>query len=289
MVFSPILKVEGLSVSLKRGLVPLVSPLSFEIFKGKTLAIIGESGAGKTLTTHALIGLLSSSDFTVSGSAYFQETDLISASKQTRRNIVGTKITMIFQNPLSSFNPVLTIGQQFEEVIDTHLKLHPQHRLEIMVEALSDTGFHNPKRCLKLYPHELSGGMLQRASIAMALLTSPDIVIADEPTTALDVSIQYQILQLLRRLQQKTGMSLLIVTHNMGVVAEIADQVLVLYSGEAVEYGPVKVIFNTPAHSYTRELLNARPSRHNFSLASEKRKEESKPNPDLSYCRAVRY
>ncbi|EPP34612.1 oligopeptide/dipeptide ABC transporter, ATP-binding, C-terminal domain protein [Chlamydia ibidis] len=262
MVAAPILEVRDLSISLhkRRKFYPIVESLSFELYKGQTLAIIGESGSGKTLTVRALMQLLPAAQFRTEGHVLFHNIDLLHAPKSIHRTIFGTKIGMIFQNPMSSLNPVFTIEHQFQELIRTHLFLPPKQAQEKILEALTETGFHQPEVCLKLYPHELSGGMLQRISIAMALLTAPEILIADEPTTALDVSVQYQILQLLKNLQKKTGMSLLIITHNMGVVAETADNVLVLYSGRMVEHAPVDRIFHNSSHPYTQDLLASRPS-----------------------------
>ncbi|AFS22247.1 oligopeptide/dipeptide ABC transporter, ATP-binding, C-terminal domain protein [Chlamydia psittaci WC] len=262
MTHPPILQVKDLSVSLhkRREHYPIVESLSFDLHKGKTLALIGESGSGKSVTAQALMQLLPSPLFSTSGEILFHGKDLLKAPRGILRSIFGTKISMIFQNPHSSLNPVFTIEQQFQELIRTHLHLPTKEGKNKIIQALTDTGFHNPELCLKLYPHQLSGGMLQRVSIAMALLTSPEILIADEPTTALDVSVQYQILQLLKGLQEKLGMALLIITHNMGVVAETADNVLVLYAGRLAECAPVKDIFHNPCHPYTQDLLASRPS-----------------------------
>lgn len=262
MIAPPILQVKDLTIHLnqRRTRYPLVESLSFDLYPGKTLAIIGESGSGKSVTAQALMQLLPTPLFSLSGNVLFHETELLSASRKTLQSIFGTKIAMIFQNPHSSLNPVFTIGQQFQELIDTHLHLSRQAGREKTIQALLDTGFHHPELCLKLYPHQLSGGMLQRVSIAMALLSSPEVVIADEPTTALDVSVQYQILQLLKKLQSKLGMSLLIITHDMGVVAETADDVFVLYAGRMAEYASVYQIFHQPCHPYTKDLLTSRPT-----------------------------
>lgn len=265
MTHLPILQVKDLSVSLnkRRERYSIIESLSFDLHKGKTLAIIGESGSGKSVTAQALMQLLPSPLFSTSGKILFHGKDLLEAPRGILRSIFGTKISMIFQNPQSSLNPVFTIEQQFQELIRTHLHLPHKEGREKIIQALIDTGFHNPELCLKLYPHQLSGGMLQRVSIAMALLASPEILIADEPTTALDVSVQYQILQLLKGLQEKFGMSLLIITHNMGVVAETSDEVLVLYAGRKAEYASAKEIFHNPCHPYTQDLLASRPSLQN--------------------------
>lgn len=267
---TPILQIKNLSVSLNkhRRQYPIVDGLSFDLYSGKTLAIIGESGSGKSITAHALMRLLPSPLFSTSGEALFQGENILDIPQRKLRSIFGSKISMIFQNPHTSMNPVLTIGQQFQEVVRTHLHLSQEDAHTMILHSLKETGLHNPSLCLKLYPHQLSGGMLQRISIAIALLTSPNILIADEPTTALDVSVQYQILQLLKQLREKMGMSLLIITHDMGVVAETADDVLVLYAGRMVEYGPVAQIFHHPSHPYTQDLLNARPSVHTKTFTS---------------------
>lgn len=267
-IVHPTLQVKNLTIQLlKQGIYyPIVEDLSFDVAKGETLAIIGESGSGKSVTALALMHLLPRAQFTVSGEILFHGQDISQPSKNFIKTILGKKIAMIFQNPQASLNPVFTIEQQFQELIDTHLELSPRQAKDTIIQALEQTGFHNPAACLKLYPHELSGGMLQRVCIAMALLTSPDILIADEPTTALDVSVQFQILQLLKQLQEKTGMSLLIITHNMGVVAETADRVFVIYSGRMVECAPVHKLFDAPSHPYTQDLLNSRPTKDQNSF-----------------------
>lgn len=259
------LQVKDLSVYFhknRNACFPIVENVSFDLFKGKTVAIIGESGSGKSVTALSLLRLLPSAQFSTSGQVLFQGQDLLSAPPHFLQMIRGKKIAMIFQNPQATLNPVTTIEQQFQELIDTHLFLPAHQCRETMIQALIQTGFHQPETCLKLYPHELSGGMLQRVCIAMAILTSPDILIADEPTTALDVSVQFQILQLLKQLQKQTGMGLLIITHDMGVVAEMADDVLVMYSGKIVERAPVCQLFDSPNHPYTQDLLASRPTIH---------------------------
>ncbi|AAC68285.1 ABC transporter ATP-binding protein [Chlamydia trachomatis] len=264
MCAQPLLQVKNLSVSLNRNRVSFlaVDSLSFDVFPGQTLAIIGESGSGKSITAQSLMQLLPEENFSLSGEALFNKENLLDRKNTNAKVLFGSKISMIFQNPLASFDPVFTIEQQFHEVIRTHLGISNKMAHEQMLAVLRETGFQDPERCIKLYPHELSGGMLQRMAIAMTLLTSPDLLIADEPTTALDVSVQYQILQLLKTLQKKTGMSLLIITHDMGVVAEMADDVFVLYAGRMAEYSSVQEIFHSPAHPYTEDLLASRPSQY---------------------------
>ncbi|MBQ8498814.1 ABC transporter ATP-binding protein [Chlamydia sp.] len=260
----PLLQVQNLSVSLTKNGVsfPVVESLSFNVFPGQTLAIIGESGSGKSVTAQSLMQLLPEEHFSCSGTALFCGENLLDRKNTTSKSLFGSKIAMIFQNPLASFDPVFTIEQQFHEMIHTHLDLTRKIAHERILGVLRETGFQDPERCMKLYPHELSGGMLQRMAIAMTLLTSPELLIADEPTTALDVSVQYQILQLLKTLQKKTGMSLLVITHDMGVVAEMADDVFVLYAGRMAEYSSVQKIFHSPMHPYTEDLLASRPSQY---------------------------
>lgn len=259
----PHLQVKDLSVYFHKSRTksfPIVENISFDLCKGETTAIIGESGSGKSVTALSLLRLLPSSQFTTSGQVLFQEQDLLQAPPHFLHMIRGKKIAMIFQNPQASLNPVATIEQHFQELIETHLFLPEKQHEDVIIQSLARVGFHHPHTCLKLYPHELSGGMLQRVCIALALLASPDILIADEPTTALDVSVQLQILRLLKQLQSQTGMSLLIITHDMGVVAEMADNVLVMYSGKIVEHASVLQLFDTPNHPYTQDLLASRPT-----------------------------
>ncbi|WP_213358144.1 ABC transporter ATP-binding protein [Chlamydiifrater phoenicopteri] len=259
---SPILQVADLNVSLvkQKKIYSVVESVSFDLYKQKTLAIIGESGSGKSLTAQALLGLLPKAQFITKGLALYQQQNLLTLPPKAARKIRGNKIAMIFQNPMASLNPVYTIGHQLTEVVYTHLGI-PSHSIkELLFQALHETRIQNPDQCLKSYPHQLSGGMLQRICIAMALLCHPDILIADEPTTALDVSVQHQILSLLRDLQEKTGMAILIITHNMGVVAEIADEVTVLYAGRIIERGSAQQIFDNPSHPYTQALFASRPN-----------------------------
>ncbi|WP_213318792.1 ABC transporter ATP-binding protein [Chlamydiifrater volucris] len=259
---SPILQVADLDISLvkHKKIYPVVESVSFDLYKQKTLAIIGESGSGKSLTAQALLSLLPKTQFLIKGLALYKQQNLLTLPSKVTRTIRGNRIAMIFQNPMASLNPVYTIEHQLTEVVYTHLGI-PSHSIrELLLHALQETRIQNPDQCLKSYPHQLSGGMLQRICIAMALLCRPDILIADEPTTALDVSVQHQILSLLRDLQDKTGMAILIITHNMGVVAEIADDVIVLYAGRTIEKGSVQQIFDNPSHPYTQALFASRPN-----------------------------
>ncbi|MEG0037011.1 MAG: ABC transporter ATP-binding protein [Victivallaceae bacterium] len=258
----PILEVKNLSIRItKKGKThELIDNLSFTLKKGRTLAIIGESGSGKSVAAQAILGLLPYPPFhKPQGEILYGDQNLLTILPQALEKIRGSRITMIFQNPLTCLNPVYTIGQQMKEVVDQHLGLHIDQTNILLYEALENTGITNPALCLKQYPHQLSGGMLQRVCIAMALICRPDILIADEPTTALDASVQYQILKLLKEIQIKTGMAILIITHNMGVVAEIADDVLVLYAGQHIEEASTFVLFDHISHPYTQALFAAQP------------------------------
>jgi ABC-type dipeptide/oligopeptide/nickel transport system ATPase component len=264
---SPILSVRNLKVllTIDGKAHDLVCGLSFDLIKGKTLAIVGESGSGKTVTAHSLLQILPNPPFLPPrGEVLFRGKNLLTMRKNALRKIRGSKIAMIFQNPSSALNPVYTIGFQLMEVMKTHLKMEGKEAEEKILSTLKDVSLPRPNELLKEYPHQLSGGMLQRVMIAMALLTGPDILIADEPTTALDVTIQKQILELLKQIQKKRNMALLIITHDFGVVAEIADTVLVMSAGKIVESGDVNTIFDNPSHPYTKSLLN-------FHLAREKK------------------
>lgn len=258
----PLLEVKNLSIEItKRGQTyEIVNNLSFDIKKGRTLAVIGESGSGKSVVAQSILRLLPTPPFSdPSGSILYRGKNLLTLTMKEMEEIRGSRIAMIFQNPLACLNPVFTIRQQMQEVIDKHLGLSPQQSKEIIFNALENTRIIDPELCLKQYPHQLSGGMLQRVCIAMALLCNPDILIADEPTTALDASVQYQILKLLKEVQTKTNMAILIITHNMGVVAEIADDVLVLYAGQSIEEAPVFTLFDGISHPYTQALFAAQP------------------------------
>lgn len=235
----------------------IVHDISFDLVKGKTLAIVGESGSGKTVSVHSLLRILPEPPFLPpEGEAIYEGTNLFELSKKGLRKIRGSKIAMIFQNPATALNPVYTIGFQLNEVVETHLGMKGKEATDHIIKTLNEVHLKNPEECIKIYPHQMSGGMLQRVMIAMALLVSPDILIADEPTTALDVTIQKQILALLRELQEKKNMALLLITHDFGVVAEIGDDVLVMYKGEMVEKNDVFSIFDNPQAEYTKSLLS---------------------------------
>lgn len=255
----PVLSVRNLTQRLLVNGKPkiLVNNLSFDLFKGKTLAIVGESGSGKTVTAHSLVRIHNEPPFLPpEGEVFYENQNLLSLAKFRLRKIRGKKIAMIFQNPVSAINPVYTIGFQLLEVVTAHLKLKGEVAKNLILQAFRDVQLPNPEAHFEQYPHQLSGGMLQRVMIASALVTSPDILIADEPTTALDVTIQKQILILLKELQLKKNMAILIITHDFGVVAEIADDVVVMYQGEIVEKGESSFLFDNPQHDYTKSLLS---------------------------------
>ena len=261
----PLLKVQNLTVNLKLNKVsyPVVNHLSFELKKGETLALVGESGCGKSMTALALLQILPNPPaLPPIGEIYYRGDDLLKLSEKEMRKIRGKRIAMIFQNPLTALNPVYTIGSQLIEVVETHLNLSEEGATELAIKALEDVHLPDGKKIMTLYPHQLSGGMLQRVMIAMALICSPDILIADEPTTALDVTIQSQILHLLQELQERMGMAILLISHDIGVVASCASEVIVMYGGNQIEQGTCKELLQQPAHPYTQALLAARPDLH---------------------------
>lgn len=257
----PLLCVRGLTTRLtQKGLAyKVVDNLSFDLKKGETLALVGESGCGKSMSALSILRLLPHPPALPStGEVLYKGKNLLTLPEAEMRKIRGAKISMIFQDPLSAFNPVYTIGSQLLEVAMIHLKLSPEMARQLVCTTLEEVSLPNPPERMLEYPHQMSGGMLQRAMIAMAILCKPDILIADEPTTALDVTIQAQILALMDDLKKKRGMAILLITHDMGVVAEIADRVAVMYASEKVEEGEVQQIFDAPSHPYTQALFHAR-------------------------------
>jgi peptide/nickel transport system ATP-binding protein len=261
----PILSVKKLVTPIQIGsrTISVVDEISFDLKLGKTLAIVGESGSGKSITALSLMRILPTPPFLPStGEVIYRGMNLLELPKERMRRIRGAKIAMIFQDPSTCLNPVYTIGYQLVEVAELHLDLWGDQAIERAVQALDEVGILNPRARLDDYPHQLSGGMKQRVMIAMALMCEPDILIADEPTTALDVTIQAQVLDLMRRLQSKKGMAILLITHDMGIVAEMADEVIVMYTSQAMETGNVMEIFDQMAHPYTMGLFGSRPSAH---------------------------
>lgn len=244
----------------RAGVVKAVNGVSFTLGERETLGIVGESGSGKTITAMSVMRLIPNPPGKiVNGSILYKGTDLVTIPEAKMRDIRGNQISMIFQDPMTSLNPVLTVGFQIAEVLFIHRKKGKKEATERAVEMLRQVGIPEPEKRARNYPHQLSGGMRQRAMIAMALACNPSLLIADEPTTALDVTIQAQILDLMQKLQEKTGTAIIMITHDLGVVAELCQKVLVMYAGEPVEQGSVEVIFNNPCHPYTRGLLSSLP------------------------------
>ncbi len=258
-----LLSVRNLRVVFGSGPVelPAVDDVGFDLAEGEVLGIVGESGSGKSVTALSIMGLLPKPPARVAaGSIKFQGAELVGLGERDLRRIRGPGIGMIFQEPMTSLNPVFPIGDQLMETVRVHERVGKAAQRDRAIAMLSKVGIAEPERRLRDYPHQLSGGMRQRVMIAMALACSPKLLIADEPTTALDVTIQQQILELLLDLREELGMAIMIITHNMGVVAEMADRVLVMYAGRIVERAPVAELFERPAHPYTRGLLESIPT-----------------------------
>ena len=237
------------------GLVKAVRGVDFTIETGETLALVGESGCGKSMTALSLLRLVPEPGRIVEGQIFFAGNDLLHVPDEEMRRVRGNQIAMIFQEPMTSLNPVLRIGEQIAEVLRLHKGQSPAEALENAADLLHQVGIPSPKQRIREYPHQLSGGMRQRVVIAMALACDPRLLIADEPTTALDVTIQAQIMELLRQLKSERKMATLLITHDLGVVAENADRVAIMYNGLILEYAPVRAIFNDPRHPYTSGLL----------------------------------
>ena len=259
----PLLDIKNLTVEFKTasGYFRAVDNVSMNVDTGEVLAIVGESGSGKSVSMLAVMGLLPWTAKVTADKIDFDGRDLLNITPADRRQITGKDMAMIFQEPMSSLNPCFTVGFQLMEALQTHLDMDKAARRKRAIELLEEVGIPGPETRLSSFPHQLSGGMSQRVMIAMALACKPKLLIADEPTTALDVTIQAQILELLVRLQKETGMALVLITHSMGVVAETAERVSVQYAGQKVEEQPVKDLFATPRHPYTAALLAALPER----------------------------
>jgi oligopeptide/dipeptide ABC transporter ATP-binding protein len=257
-----ILKVKDLGVDfyIEGRVVPAVDGVSFSLSKGETLGLVGESGCGKSVTALSIIGLLPTPPARISkGEIHFKGDDLLRKSPEDMRKIRGKDISMIFQEPMTSLNPVLTIGRQISEGIMLHQNLSKKEALQKTIDMLKLVRIPMPEKVIKQYPHQLSGGMRQRVMIAIALACEPGLLIADEPTTALDVTVEAQILELINELKEKLNSSVIMISHDLGVISEIADKVAVMYSGRIVEYADVHSIFKEPKHPYTRGLLEAVP------------------------------
>jgi oligopeptide transport system ATP-binding protein len=260
-VREPLLAVDGLRVEFwtQRGTVYAVNGVSFDIAPGETLGIVGESGCGKSVTSLALLGILARAGRVTGGTAHFEGRDLLQLSDRELRRIRGKEIAMIFQDPMTSLNPVLTIGRQIREALETHFDMDKKPAEARAAELLDQVGIPSAKSRVNDYPHQFSGGMRQRAMIAMALACEPKLLIADEPTTALDVTIQAQILDLLRQLVADRDTALVLITHDLGVVAGMCETVNVMYAGMFVETGSAEQVFETPRHPYTLGLLQSVP------------------------------
>lgn len=257
-----ILEVKDLKIGFKHDNkeIAIVNGISLQLEKGKTLGIVGESGCGKSMTSLSLMGLLPTGVDWQNGDIYIDQMKINKKAKKDWRKIRGKKISMIFQEPMSSLNPVYKVGSQIVEMILSHENISKKEARERAVDMLQLVGIPRPERVVNEYPHQLSGGMRQRVMIAMALACGPEILIADEPTTALDVTIQAQILELMKDLQEKLEMSIILITHDLGVVAEICERVIVMYAGEIVEEATVLNLFNHPLHPYTKGLINSLPN-----------------------------
>jgi len=266
----PLLEISGLNVSFhtRRSVVRAVRDLDLSLYRGETLALVGESGCGKSVTAHSITQLIPVPGKIESGRIVFEGRDLVGLTEKEIRAYRGERISMIFQEPMTSLNPVFKVGHQIADILVTHHRIPRKAAFEKAIELLDLVKIPAPKRRAHAYPHQLSGGMRQRVMIAMALASpSPGLLIADEPTTALDVTIQAQILELLNDLQRKIHVSILLITHDMGVVAENAERVIVMYAGRKVEEGDLEEVIGRAAHPYTRGLLNSLPSNPKYENA----------------------
>ena len=262
-----VLEVKDLHTSFftDAGEVKAVNGISFNLEPGKTLGIVGESGSGKSVTAYSIMQILAQTGRITSGEVLFKGEDITKYSEKEMQKFRGSKCSIIFQDPMTSLNPVFTVGYQLEEAIRLHTNKSKSEARERAIELLKLVGVNDPEKRLKQYPHEHSGGMRQRDMIAMALACEPDILIADEPTTALDVTIQAQILELMQDLQKKLGMAIIMVTHDLGVIASMCDEILVMYGGRVCERGTADDIFYSPAHEYTKGLLRSIPRTDNMN------------------------
>ena len=255
-----VLQVKDLKVSFSTvdGVVQAVNGISFDVREGQTLGIVGESGSGKSVTASAIMGLINKKSADMSGSILLGGLDVLTAQEREIRALRGREAAMVFQDPMSALNPYYTVGKQIAEAYEVH---HPKsskkERQLIALDMLAKVGLPKPSECIDEYPHQFSGGMRQRIVIAIALVNNPRLLIADEPTTALDVTVQAQILELMMNLQQEFGSAIILITHDLGVVAEVADEVMVMYAGQTMESSKVQTLFDTPSHPYTRGLLGS--------------------------------
>jgi peptide/nickel transport system ATP-binding protein len=284
----PILSVQKLRTSFytDKEVIRAVDGVSFDIYRGETVGIVGESGSGKSVTARSIMGLVKSPGRIEGGRIEFDGEDLTGKSQKQWRKIRGNGIAMVFQDPLTSLNPVYTVGNQIKEALNLHQNLSGNAATNEAVELLEAVGIPDARRRLREYPHEFSGGMRQRAVIAMALACDPEVLICDEPTTALDVTIQAQILELLDTLKEERDLGIMFITHDMGVIAEVADRVNVMYAGEMVESAPVEKLFENPRHPYTQGLLESIPGRAApGERLSTIEGDVPTPNESPTYCR----
>jgi peptide/nickel transport system ATP-binding protein len=258
---APLLEVSGLRTSFatRAGVVRAVTGVDFSIARGEVLGLVGESGCGKSVTSLSILGLVARPGRVEAGTVRFDGRDLVTLPEPELRKVRGDRIAMIFQQPTSSLNPVMQVGDQIGEVLELHRNMKRRAAHDRVLELMRLVGIPDPERRIRAYPHEMSGGMAQRVMIAMALACEPELLIADEPTTALDVTIQAQILDLMRTLQRETGTAIILITHDLGVVAEMCDRVAVMYAGEIVEQTDVRTLFASPQHPYTRGLIASVP------------------------------
>jgi oligopeptide/dipeptide ABC transporter ATP-binding protein len=281
----PILAIDNLRTEFqtRAGIVRAVDGVSFSVNAGEFVGLVGESGCGKSVTAMSVLRLLSSQGVTLRGSVRFRGQELISMSERDLRSIRGNRIGMVFQDPMTSLNPVLTIGEQISEALRLHRKVSRETARTATIAALEEVAIPDAARRFDDYPHQLSGGMRQRVMIAMALACDPELLIADEPTTALDVTIQAQILELIERLRSQRNLAVLLITHDLGVVAEFADKVCVMYTGKIVEQSPTASLFADPKHPYTKGLLRSVPKLGNRGAESSRERletiEGTVPNP----------
>ncbi|MBS4173141.1 ABC transporter ATP-binding protein [Bacillus sp. FJAT-49736] len=258
---SPVLEIIGLNTSFvtDNGVIPVVNEMDFAVNKGEVVGIVGESGCGKSVTSLSIMGLIPTTNGKVKGKIVFNGEDIASASEKQMRNIRGNEIAMIFQEPMTSLNPVFTIGDQLIEAVKIHRDWPKKKCRDHAIDMLKKVGLPRAEQLMKEYPHQLSGGMRQRVMIAMAMLCEPKLLIADEPTTALDVTIQAQILDLMKKLNKETDTAIIMITHDLGVVAEMCQRIIVMYGGKIVEEADVRTLFKSPKHPYTVGLIKSIP------------------------------
>lgn len=256
-----ILELQGLKTHFftKHGEVPAVDGIDITVPKGKIIGIVGESGCGKSVTATSIMHLIEKPGRIVDGKVLFDGKDITYASAKEINKLRGDRMTMIFQEPMTSLNPVYTVGKQVSEAILLHQHVTPEEAKKMTIDIFAQVGIPEPEKRFNSYPHQLSGGLRQRVMIGMAMVCKPDLMIADEPTTALDVTIEAQILHLMREMQQKSGASIIMITHNLGVVAELCDEVYVMYAGKVMEHAEIHELFKNPSHPYTFGLLNSIP------------------------------